>query len=1106
MTKGLKKGRFGFLSSIVSDNPKKVLTVIIVFTIIMGYFASGMSMETREESFNPESKKGDWLAQVREDFGSSGESVQVAFVADNGDVFTREVLLDMINTKIAMRDDEVINSTLMESDDMMGGSNTLADTIVFANLTLQIQDFVVSLPSKTNSTKTTFETQYQINQYMNYSLSSASSLMASSDPDVAENSTQALAPMADIISNPHSWAVTYELQSDLANLSYALQKGSTEEVIYQLDVLITKLNGLKDAMAGTDMESSADRFLDLFVSSKSIFETSPDPSEHQQARSMLLSFLAIGGEMGKLDMDAMSMDLSEGLPSMDLTLEDKKQMIENMSDSDIKKTVMDVMNYDPTELNESIDEILNDFTSMQDTAGESIEVLENMNETLSGVISALQAQGDMESVSALSDYQKVVLTNKTMMEHSIVSFEETSTMMQSSRYISTQIFSLKDGITMSVSKDFEPTDDLVSIRAESAIGLIRMNSSVDRDTRLEAQQNLIELSKDVSSSSRPRIFASQVMMEEISESANRSLQVLLPIAFVFVVIVLFLVYRTIIETALSLLALGFAIVWTFGAGVLLGYEFNPMIIAVPVLITGLVIDYGIHMVMRHREEREDGYGPADSTRIAISTVGGALFLTTFTTVIGFLSNTFSSLKAMQQFGILAAVGISSSFILMVAGLPAVLQLVEEWREKKGEKRSDKKINKLTKEKGKDIIGTILSIPVDTSDKHPVIVILIVVMITGASLYGVFNIDTTFDIEDFLPEDKPQSENIKYISEHYNISTSYAYILTEGDLVTSEYLHAVDQTMENLKDDEMVSNPGSDTSSVLTVLQSYGTATPGSLNYNTTIVTAFDDSDIDDDGIPDQNIGELYDLFYESSTTKNSIKNVLAKKDDGYTSAIIKVKENGEKITNDMDNAKVLENELKEDSQNLEEEGFEVKVTSSSMIGQQTINELSDTQIKGLITTVFIVLLVLTIVFYAAHRSLILGLITTLPVAVITLWIVGTMYAVGLSMNVMTVSITALTVGMGVDYSIHITHRFTEEIHNGNDVYEAMHETIHNTGAALFGSAMTTVGAFAILGTSEILPMSQFGYITALAISYSFLVAVFVLPSGLTLWADYKEKN
>ncbi|MGM0510944.1 MAG: MMPL family transporter, partial [Thermoplasmatota archaeon] len=831
MTKGLKKGRFGFLSSIVSDNPKKVLTVIIVFTIIMGYFASGMSMETREESFNPESKKGDWLAQVREDFGSSGESVQVAFVADNGDVFTREVLLDMINTKIAMRDDEVINSTLMESDDMMGGSNTLADTIVFANLTLQIQDFVVSLPSKTNSTKTTFETQYQINQYMNSSLSSASSLMSSSDPDVAENSTQALVSMADIISNPYSWAVTYELQSDLANLSYALQEGSTEEVIYQLDVLITKLNGLKDAMAGTDMESSADRFLDLFVSSKSIFETSPDPSEHQQARSMLLSFLAIGGEMGKLDMDSMSMDLSEGLPSMDLTLEDKKQMIENMSDSDIKKTVMDVMNYDPTELNESIDEILNDFTSMQGTAGESIDVLEDMNETLSGVISTLQAQGDMESVSALADYQKVVVTNKTMMEHSIVSFEETSTMMQSSRYISTQIFSLKDGITMSVSKDFEPTNDLVSIRAESAIGLIRMNSSVDRDTRLEAQQNLIELSKDVSSSSRPRIFASQVMMEEISESANRSLQVLLPIAFVFVVIVLFLVYRTIIETALSLLALGFAIVWTFGAGVLLGYEFNPMIIAVPVLITGLVIDYGIHMVMRHREEREDGYNPADSTHIAISTVGGALFLTTFTTVIGFLSNTFSSLKAMQQFGILAAVGISSSFILMVAGLPAVLQLIEEWREKKGEKRSDKKINKLTKEKGKDIIGTILSIPVDTSDKHPVIVILIVVMITGASLYGVFNIDTTFDIEDFLPEDKPQSENIKYISEHYNISTSYAYILTEGDLAASEYLHAVDQTMENLKDDEMVSNPGSDTSSVLTVLQSYGTATPGSLNYN-----------------------------------------------------------------------------------------------------------------------------------------------------------------------------------------------------------------------------------------------------------------------------------
>ncbi len=1103
MAKGIKKGKLGSLSFLISENPKKVIALIIAFTIIMGYFASSMSMETTEGSFSPESEKRDWLDRIREDFGTSGESVQMAFVADNEDVFTREVLLDMINTKIALRDDEVINSSLIQSGGMTDSVSTLADTIVYANLTLQIEDYVVNLPEKTNSTVSTFETQYRINQYMNSSLSSAMYLMSSSDSTVADYSTYALVSMSNIVSDPRSWSVTYMVQSDIANLTYALQYGTDQEVIQQLDMLYSKLDSPSITLAGME-PSHVEYFSNLFFFSKGIFETSSDPTELQTARGMLLSFLGMGSEMGGLDMDSMSMDLSEGLPSLSADLETKKEMIERMDDSEIKDTVLDILTYDPTDLNESVDEVLNDFGRMEASAQNSIDVLEDVNSTLSQAIHSLQAAGNDDSVSALIDYKTVVLTNKSMMEYSIQSFQETSTMIQSSRYISSQIYGLKDGITMSVSGDFSPTDERSSIRAESAIGMVLMNSSMDRDIRLEAQKGLIDISKQECEHSHPRVFAGQIMMEEINESADKSLNLLLPIAFAFVVLVLFLVYRTLIETAVSLLALGFAIVWTFGAGVLLGYEFNPMIIAVPILITGLVIDYGIHMVMRHREERKEGYGPGESTRIAISTVGGALFLTTFTTVIGFLSNTFSSMEAMQHFGILAAIGISSSFVLMVAGLPAVLQLVEERRERKGDKRVNKKIDKLTKKGGKDILGSILSVPVDTSDKHPFIVILVVILITGTSLYGVFSISTTFDMEDFLPEDKPQSKNIRYISNHYNISTSYSYILTEGDLDTRGYLYAVHETMENIRDDEMIANSGSDTMSVLSVLQSYGTATPGSPYYNITVVDAFDASDTDGDNIPDENIGQLYDLFYESDTTKDSMKSVLSREGSEYTSAIIKVKEDAAKITRDMNNAEILKKELEEDSENLEEDGFEVKITGSSMISQQTIEELNNTQIKGLITTIFIVLLVLTIVFYAVHKSLILGLITTLPVAIITLWIVGTMYMVGVSLNVMTVSITALTVGMGVDYSIHITHRFTEELHNGNNVYESMHETIHNTGAALFGSAMTTVGAFAILGTSEILPMSQFGYITALAITYSFLVAVFVLPSGLAIWAKYKD--
>ncbi len=592
-------------------------------------------------------------------------------------------------------------------------------------------------------------------------------------------------------------------------------------------------------------------------------------------------------------------------------------------------------------------------------------------------------------------------------------------------------------------------------------------------------------------------------MEEINESADESLNTLLPIAFVFVVVVLLMVFRSIAETVLSLVSLTFAIVWTFGIGVLLGYKFNPILIAVPVLITGLVIDYGIHMIMRYREERYEGKEPTGSTVIAMRTVGGALVLTTVTTAIGFFSNYFSNISAMRQFGVLAAVGIMSSFVLMTAFLPAMICLLDLRKNSKVIKVSKRKANGFEK-MGSDILGKILSRSADASDRHPFAVIIVVAMISIAALYGAVNVDTTFSIQDFLPEGKPQSENINYIADNFRISTSYAYVLINGEADDREYLLAVYETEKDMEEDRMIRYEDG-FSSVLSIITDFGTAPTGSHRYNASIIQAYSQSEPDDDGIPTTNIGELYDILYTAEESSDAVRRVLYKEGNSYTTSVIMVKENSMRIVEDSANAAVMERELKEDSVHLENAGYDTIITSGSIIAHETTEELSATQIRSLIVTILIVGLLLTIVFYKMHCSKFLGIITTIPVALITIWIVGTMFILNVSLNVMTVSITALTVGMGVDYSIHITHRFLEE-KKKHELYQAMHETVQNTGAALVGSAVTTVGAFAIISTSNILPMSQFGFITAIAITYSFLSAVFVLPSALMLWARYTENK
>ncbi|MFP4050213.1 MAG: efflux RND transporter permease subunit [Thermoplasmata archaeon] len=1085
-----EKGRFDFFPSFVSENPMKIIVIIVLITLVMGYFASNMSMETEEESFNPESNKAEWLDDIQSEFGTTGEAVQIAFAANDGDVFTKEVLMDMLNTKIKLMENEEVNKTLSSSNNIPEGVNTLADTILMSNQTFEIQNFILNLPDKSSKIKDGINIQKEMFNVINGTFTYGDALIKSAqlgtNQSLMENTTKSLNAVIQITLNPEVWEPLMDYQEQLQSLIEVLQSDAPlKEKIMETEDFIKTLETNPDLVP----------FKNLFEGMNGILKMPRSQEDPSNAIKMTLTFFQIQHIIQSETMgDIPSIDM----PSTSLTLEDKKKKLSNMSDQDIKKDVYKTLTYDREEMRKEVDGSIektnSNFTSSINYLDSTLKTLKHLEQTVDQIKNSTNSQ-------SFTVFKQYINSQSTNIYENKSNFSSFNSQISSAENLPKIIGSIRQSLPITISKDFNHLKDISDIKGRSAIGLVQLNSSYSSSTRKEVQYDIIDISKKECINSKPKIFAQQVMMEQINDSANNSLNTLLPLAFLFVVIILLLIYRTVVETAVSLLSLLMAIVWTFGVGVILGYEFNPMIIAVPILITGLVIDYGIHIVMRYREEKDDDKKPKLANMIAISTVGGALLLTTITTAIGFLSNTFSNITVMRNFGILAAVGISSSFILMVGFLPSVLQLVDTWREKrKGSKKKKTDISKKLKKQGEGLINSILSKSTDASDKHPFVVLIVVLIITSSAMYGVVNIDTTFDIQDFLPEDKSQSENIEYINANFNISTSYAYIYTENEVDNPEYLHAVNKTIENTKDDEMVISNG-ESSTVLSVLQKYGQAQFGSPNYNESIVSLFQNSDKDGDEIPEENVTALYGLLFSFKESKREIQNILYRTDEGsYTKAIIKVKENANKITSNMDNAKVMEDELKEDSKPLKDAGFSTKITSSSIVGQETTEELSNTQINSLMVTVIIVAIILTIVFYYIHKSKVLGVITTLPVTIVTIWIVGTMYIMDVPLNVMTVSITALTVGMGVDYSIHITHRFTEEKEEEDNLYDAMHDTVQNTGAALFGSAVTTIGAFGILSTSKILPLSQFGYITAMAIGYSFLVAVFVLPSGLMIWA------
>ena len=109
-----------------------------------------------------------------------------------------------------------------------------------------------------------------------------------------------------------------------------------------------------------------------------------------------------------------------------------------------------------------------------------------------------------------------------------------------------------------------------------------------------------------------------------------------------------------------------------------------------------------------------------------------------------------------------------------------------------------------------------------------------------------------------------------------------------------------------------------------------------------------------------------------------------------------------------------------------------------------------------------------------------------PIVLVLIWVLGTMTLLGIPYNVVTALITALSIGIGVDYTIHIIHRYEREFANLRDPAAAARRTLATTGSALLGSALTTALGFGVLFFSSLAPFQQFGLVMAITIAYALM--------------------
>jgi predicted RND superfamily exporter protein len=598
------------------------------------------------------------------------------------------------------------------------------------------------------------------------------------------------------------------------------------------------------------------------------------------------------------------------------------------------------------------------------------------------------------------------------------------------------------------------------------------------------------------------VFGPGIISDEITRSMADSMAIVLPLALLFVVVVLSIAYRDPLDIILGVFGIALVLIWTFGFMGWADIAFNQIMIAVPVLLVGLSIDYAIHVFMRHREQRIDSdEHTRESMRVVLLGLGAALIWVTVTAVLGFLSNLVSPVAPIRDFGLVSAFGIASTLLIFGTFVPAAKVGLDSFLEARGWDRKKRAFGT-----GGGLFTRVLSGGRVLARRMPVVVVLLALLITAGGAYGAAQVDTTFQQEDFIadePADWTESlpealapgeytvkSNLQFVNERFLRQDTTTQILLEGDITSGDTLADIDSASDAAAEQGVVvtlSGGEPDIRSPLSAMESVA-------SENETFAGTFRAADTDGDGVPDGNLTAVYDAFFEAAPERAS--DVIYRSDGEYESARMVLSIQGDATAADATDA------TREVAASLDGGERPALATGQLVVFNIVEEELFNTVIESLLITMVTVFLFLMVAYRFAHGSAILGAVTLMPILLSVAWILGSMYLLDIPFNVMTGTITSLTIGLGVAYSIHMSERYQLELERGHGVWEALDRGVTGTGGALRGSAATTAGGFGVLALAILPPLQQFGIITGLTIIYAFLASVFVLPSFLVLWTKY----
>ena len=630
-----------------------------------------------------------------------------------------------------------------------------------------------------------------------------------------------------------------------------------------------------------------------------------------------------------------------------------------------------------------------------------------------------------------------------------------------------------------------------------AIATIRVLKTGDERVK-EAERRILALARASEGPLTVSSVSPAIVEDEYVKATEEGMAPLVGLAFLLIAALILLFMRTISDLLLTLIGLLMSIIWIVGAEGWLGPNAlgltgppNSLTTMVPIIIIGLTVDYAIQIVSHYREQRNAGETVLSAARIGFRNVTVPLVLAAVTTIVSLLASLFSPIEIVGDFGIIAGLGVGMSLIVMLTLVPAGRTIIDRRREARGRLNPPRPIaNALPGVSGlAELLGRSIT-------RAPAPYLIAVLVVTAALGYAATGLESEFSIRDILPRGGDLLNDLDTLDAAVGGSTEMATVLLKAEATETRTLLNMQDLTGAFLDERTrpgaVAGPIQASFELLVYDWTEDSGQPGD-KYDPELAALFHEATagVQLDPVKMQ---EFIDLLED---TDPALSHVLVDNPDGIDTMLLQFPT----FSGDPAQTKLLQQEIEGlwfgNDENL-------TATSESIISVTVTDSITERQTEAITTTILAALTVLAVFFWVTVRQPALAVIAVGPIVLVLLSVLGTMALLGIPYTIITSIITALSIGIGVDYTIHMIHRYREEYTALRDPEQAAVRTLATTGSALLGSALTTALGLGVLVASPLAASQQFGFTAAITIGYSLLVSILVVPAAMTFWGAYQN--